>query len=286
MRIAVLGLSITSSWGNGHAVTYRTLVQALRARGHDVLFVERDVPWYASYRDAPNTALLYSSLDELRDQFEEIVRDADLVIVGSYVPQGADVAEWVLDTARGVVAFYDIDTPITLSKLASGDGEYLTPELVPRFDLYFSFTGGPTLRRLEGDWGARRARALYCAADPMLYYPELRDRRWILGYLGTYTPDRQPAVERLLVEPARRLPDDPRQRPRRAISHLIATGCTGPPRPRSNGSGEASSRNSYTPSRSQSAARASMSKFCPCSSPISTRSSMWTGNTQSSRSPG
>jgi spore maturation protein CgeB len=204
MNIVVLGLSITSSWGNGHAVTYRTLLRGLRERGHDVVFLERDVPWYASRRDAPNTALLYATLDELRARFDELVRDAELVIVGSYVPDGVDVAEWVLATARGVTAFYDIDTPVTLAKLAAGDHDYLAPELVPRFDLYLSFTGGPTLRRLEGDWGARRACALYCAADPELYFPERRDRRWTVGYLGTYAPDRQPALERLLIEPARR----------------------------------------------------------------------------------
>jgi spore maturation protein CgeB len=207
MKIAFLGLSITSSWGNGHAVTYRTLLRGLRERGHDVVFLERDVPWYAARRDAPRSGLLYPSVDELRSRFGDLVRDADLVVVGSYVPDGVDVAEWVLETTRGVTAFYDIDTPITLSKLAAGDDEYLVPELVPRFDLYFSFTGGPTLRRLE-DWGARRARALYCAAAPELYFPERRDRRWMLGYLGTYALDRQPALERLLIEPARRFPDE------------------------------------------------------------------------------
>ena len=207
MNIVFLGLSITSSWGNGHAVTYRALLRGLRERGHDVVFLERDVPWYAARRDAPRSALLYSSVDELRSRFGDLVRDADLAVVGSYVPDGVDVADWVLDTATGVTAFYDIDTPITLSKLAACDDEYLVPELLPLFDLYFSFTGGPTLRRLE-DWGARRARALYCAADPELYFPERRDPRWLLGYLGTYARDRQPSLERLLIEPARRFPEE------------------------------------------------------------------------------
>jgi len=207
MRVVVVGLSITSSWGNGHAVTYRTLLRGLRGRGHEVLFLERDVPWYASNRDAPGTAALYSSLDDLRERFEEAVRDADLVVVGSYVPDGVEVAEWVLDTARGVTAFYDIDTPVTLAKLTAGDHEYLAPELIPRFHVYLSFTGGPILAHLEDHWGARRASALYCAADPNHYYPERRAPRWLLGYLGTYSADRQPTLDRLLVEPARALPD-------------------------------------------------------------------------------
>ena len=59
LDIVILGLSITSSWGNGHATTYRGLVQALVARGHDVLFLERDVPWYAEARDLPSDERLW-----------------------------------------------------------------------------------------------------------------------------------------------------------------------------------------------------------------------------------
>ena len=208
MRIVFLGLSITSSWGNGHATNYRALVRALRDRGHDVLFLERDVPWYAAHRDAPAAGELYASVDELRERFAGDVADADLVVIGSYVPDGVGVAEWALAAAGGAVAFYDIDTPVTLAKLAAGDAEYLVPDLVPRFDLYLSFTGGPTLRVLEERWGARRARTFYCLVDERLYRPLEVERRWRLGYLGTYSHDRQPAVERLLLAPARQLPNE------------------------------------------------------------------------------
>jgi spore maturation protein CgeB len=113
----------------------------------------------------------------------------------------------VTATAKGPTAFYDIDTPVTLAKLERGDFEYLSPDLVRRYDLYLSFTGGPTLERLERQWGARRARPLYCAFDPELYYPEPdTELRWDLGYMGTYSDDRQPPLERLLLEPARRFP--------------------------------------------------------------------------------
>jgi spore maturation protein CgeB len=203
VRIVVLGLSITSSWGNGHATNYRALLDALEARGHAVLFLERDVPWYAGSRDfdAPYVQL-YSSFDELREHHEHEVAAADLVIVGSFVPEGVRVGEWALDSARGVVAFWDIDTPVTAAKLAAADHEYLTPELARRYDLYLSFTGGPLLERLE----TRRPRPFFCMVDPRRYRPLEADRRFALGYLGTYSADRQPAVERLLVEPARRLP--------------------------------------------------------------------------------
>jgi spore maturation protein CgeB len=111
----------------------------------------------------------------------------------------------VVGTAQGVTAFYDIDTPVTLAKLDRGDTEYLSPELIPQYGMYLSFTGGPTLRRLEREFGSPRALPLYCAVDPELYYPEpSARRRWDLGYLGTYSPDRQPLLEKLMLEPARR----------------------------------------------------------------------------------
>jgi spore maturation protein CgeB len=206
VKIVFVGLSITSSWGNGHATTYRALLGALRQRGHETLFLERDVPWYAAHRDAPGAGALYRSLAELHSRHADEVRAADLVVVGSYVPDGVAVAEWALETARGATAFYDIDTPVTLARLDAGDQEYLSPELVPRFDLYLSFTGGPTLERLERDYGACRARAFHCLVDPLAYRPLDAEPDLDLGYLGTYSVDRQPVVEGLLLEPARRAP--------------------------------------------------------------------------------
>ena len=211
MRIVVLGLSITSSWGNGHATNYRALLKTLEARGHDVLFLERDTPWYAATRDLPDPAwgrtALYGSLEQLRDEHADDVAGAELVVVGSYVPDGVEVANWVLGRARGVVAFYDIDTPVTLAALERDECEYLVPDLVPRFDLYLSFTGGPTLTRLERELGARRAVAFHCFVDPEAYRPRTVEDRWAVGYLGTYGADRQPALERLLLDPARERPD-------------------------------------------------------------------------------
>jgi spore maturation protein CgeB len=207
LRIVILGLAITSSWGNGHATTYRSLVRELSARGHAVLFLERDMPWYAANRDLytiPSARIeLYSSLQQLKDRFAGDVRQADVVIVGSYVPEGIAVGEWVTATSCGLTIFYDIDTPVTLTKLGRGDIEYLSPALIQRYTLYLSFTGGPTLEHLEQRYGARRARPLYCAVDPHFYYPEPSVKRWDLGYLGTYSPDRQPTLETLFVEPAR-----------------------------------------------------------------------------------
>ncbi len=210
LRIVILGLSITSSWGNGHATTYRGLLRALCRRGHQVLFLERDAPWYRDHRDLPQPPFgatrLYDSLAELRERWSGALREADLAIVGSYVPDGIAVAELVLRTAGGLVAYYDIDTPVTVAALAAKRCEYLAAELIPGFDLYLSFTGGPLLRRIEDEFGARAARALYCSVDPDCHRPASVPPNWDLGYLGTYSADRQPTLDRLIGAPARLWP--------------------------------------------------------------------------------
>jgi nucleoside-diphosphate-sugar epimerase/spore maturation protein CgeB len=181
----------------------------LAARGHEVLFLERDVPWYRGHRDltAPDYCELeyYDSVADLK-RWQLEIEDADAVIVGSYVPDGVEVGRFVQRRARGVKAFYDIDTPVTLSKLESGDFEYLSPELVAGYDLYLSFTGGPTLGRIEQQYGSPAARVLHCSVDPDHYAPLDLPKKWDLSYLGTYSEDRQPALEQLLIEPARKLP--------------------------------------------------------------------------------
>ena len=210
MRLVVLGLSLSSSWGNGHATTFRALLKEFARRGHDILFLERDVPWYASNRDCadPDYCRLefYSDLPGL-ERWRDEIASADAVIVGSYVPEGVAVARFVQEAARGVTAFYDIDTPVTLAKLRRGDFEYLSPEVIPGYDVYLSFTGGPTLEHLERHYGSPAARALYCSVDPDAYPPLEVEKKWDLSYLGTYSDDRQPTLERLLVEPARRMPE-------------------------------------------------------------------------------
>ncbi|RDI59321.1 CgeB family protein [Microvirga subterranea] len=209
LRVVVLGLSLSSSWGNGHATTFRALLKAFAARGHEVLFLERDVPWYAAHRDLPNPDFcqleFYSDLADL-SRYRSDVAEADVVVVGSYVPDGVAVGEWVQGAAKGIRAFYDIDTPVTLAKLERGDYEYLAPNLIPGYDLYFSFTGGPTLDLLMDRYGSPAARALYCSVDPDAYPMLSCEKRWDLSYLGTYSPDRQPTLERLLLDPARRAP--------------------------------------------------------------------------------
>jgi spore maturation protein CgeB len=210
MRIVFLGLSLSSSWGNGHATTYRALIKALAMRGHDALFLERDTPWYASHRDLADPdycrLVLYDSVADLRRYRDELAR-ADAIIVGSFVPQGVEVIRFVQDVATGSKAFYDIDTPVTMTALEDGSCEYLSRQQIADFDVYLSFTGGPLLDLVTSRFGARAAVPLYCSADVEIYRPQHCAKRWDLGYLGTYSPDRQPGLERLLLEPARQRPD-------------------------------------------------------------------------------
>jgi spore maturation protein CgeB len=208
LNIVIFGLSITSSWGNGHATIYRALVRELEARGHTVLFLERDAPWYRQARDLPRPpfgrTVIYKNLAQVKRCFSTAVRAADLVMVGSYVPQGIAIGEWVVGAARGVTAFYDIDTPVTLRMIDRGNAPYLTAALIPRYRLYLSFTGGPVLKVLQRKYRSPMARALYCCVDPSVYFPTRHQQLWHLGYMGTYSKDRQPALDRLMLEPARR----------------------------------------------------------------------------------
>lgn len=214
MKLVVVGLSLSSAWGNGHAVTFRALLRAFAARGHDVTFLEWDAPWYAPHRDLPDPDFcelrLYPDLHAL-EALAPVMARADAVLVGSYVHDGIAAGDIALAAARGPVGFYDIDTPVTLAALTVGDCAYLAPRQIPLYDVYFSFTGGPTLSRLEREFGSPQAVALYCSADPDLYRPldsgpGETPTRWDLSYLGTYSADRQPGLERLLLEAARRQP--------------------------------------------------------------------------------
>ncbi|WP_439374690.1 CgeB family protein [Bradyrhizobium sp. DASA03120] len=211
LSIVVVGLSVTSSWGNGHATTYRALIEALARRGHKVTFLERDVAWYREHRDLTKpsswTVELYQSLKDVPLRFGQLIRSADLVIIGSYVPDGIAIAEWVTSHARGITAFYDIDTPVTLAKLDHGL-DYLSASMIPRFDLYLSFAGGPVPDMIQQRYGSPLARVLYCSADADAYAPQRAKKKWALGYLGTYSEDRQPVLGQLLLSPARTLPSE------------------------------------------------------------------------------
>ncbi len=214
MKIVIFGLSITSSWGNGHATTFRALCRALHARGHRIVFFEHNLEWYANNRDLPEpdfcTVHLFESWKDVLPLARRELRDCDIALAGSYFPDGIPAIDEMLNASVPVRAFYDIDTPITLAQLRErGQTDYLKAEHVSGFDIYFSFTGGPILQEIETRFGARAAVPLYCSFDPDQYHQFPVQKRFAcdLSYMGTYAPDRQPKIEDLLCAPARVLPE-------------------------------------------------------------------------------
>ena len=213
MKITIFGLTISSSWGNGHATPYRAIVRALHRRGHRVTFYEKDVPYYARRRDF-NTCdycdlVLYSNWDDVRPQALLDARASDVVMAASYCPDGGRIIDDILPLHGPLHVFYDLDAPITLHHLEQGDLDYLCRDQIPGFDLYLSFTGGRILQQLEHRWCARLARPLYGCVDPDVHahVPASDGLRCRLSYMGTYAADRQHKVEVLFLEPVRRRPE-------------------------------------------------------------------------------
>ena len=213
MQILFFGLTISSSWGNGHATPYRALLRALHQQGVDVVFYERDVPYYAKHRDFDGCdyceLMLYSDWDAVRQRALAQAKAADVVVTASYLPEGARISQELLQLQRPLHVFYDLDTPITLSRLPRGELDYLRADLIPQFDLYLSFTGGDILRRLEDDSGARLAKSLYGCVDPEVYVRVPRQQKFQcdLSFMGTYAADRAAAIRDLFMAPAERLPE-------------------------------------------------------------------------------
>jgi len=207
VRFAIFGLTISSSWANGHATPWRGLLRALHANGHHATFFERDVPYYAAHRDLASppycNLVLYADWSSVLPDARRALAEADVAIVTSYCPDGIAACREVLAQPRTLHVFYDLDTPVTLT-----GADYLLPELIPEFDLYLSFTGGPILDELRR-LGARRTAPLYGSVDPDVHAPVANppaSYRCALGYLGTYAADRQPTLDRLLLQPARKRP--------------------------------------------------------------------------------
>jgi spore maturation protein CgeB len=214
MKIVVFGLTISSSWGNGHATLWRGLVKALGRRGHRVVFFERDISYYAENRDL--TALpegelvLYPDWESVRARAEAEIASADVAMVTSYCPDALPATEAVLSASRALRVFYDLDTPVTLSRIGRGESTgYIGPRGLADFDLVLSYTGGAALDELQSRLGARRVAPLYGHVDPDLHRPAAPVAYFQAdcSYLGTYAADRQAALEALFIEPARQRPE-------------------------------------------------------------------------------
>ncbi len=216
MNIVIFGLSVSSSWGNGHAALWRGLIGALLDAGHRVTFFERDLSFYAEHRDlhalpAGGELAFYADWPGALPRMRWALADADVAMVTSYCPDGLAATELVLGSRAAVRCFYDLDTPVTLARLAAGESvDYIGPDGLAGFDLVLSYTGGGALDALRDRLGARRVTPIYGSVDPGTHCPAAPrpDYAALLSYLGTYAADRQSALERLFVEPAQRLPHE------------------------------------------------------------------------------
>lgn len=209
MKITLFGLTLSSSWGNGHATPYRAILRALHRLGHRISFYERDVPYYARHRDFTQWEYcdlkLYASWDEVRTEALAEAAASDVVMTASYVPEGARIADELLALHGPLRVFYDLDTPITLQQLKQGDLDYLRAGQLREFDLVLSWAGGGALGALVRDYGVKLALPLFGCVDPDVYRrvaprPALR---YELSYMGTYAADRQSKLEAMFLEPAR-----------------------------------------------------------------------------------
>ena len=214
MKFVIFGLTLSSSWGNGHATLWRGLCRALIQQGHRVIFFERDVSYYASHRDLtelPGGELqIFATWQDVVEKARQQLADADVGMVTSYCPDGIAASEMVLNSPARLRVFYDLDTPVTLDCLQSGKAvDYIEPRGLADFDLVLSYTGGRALQELKTQLGARRVAPLYGSVDPEVHraVPAEDGLRCDLSYLGTYAEDRQATLETLFVETARRLPE-------------------------------------------------------------------------------
>ena len=213
MKVVIFGLTLSSSWGNGHATLWRGLCKWLARHGHEVTFFERDVPYYATHRDLidPESYQLqfYSEWDEVRLRAEQQVQNSDAAIVTSYCPDAQQASDLILNSSA-LKVYYDLDTAVTLEKLRSdGRVEYVPSYGLGDFDLVLSYVGGKALFELQQLLGARNVAPLYGSVDPELHQPVPKADRYEsdLSYLGTYAVDRQGPIEELLLKPAHRLPE-------------------------------------------------------------------------------
>src|SRR5437763_6212187 len=130
MRFVIFGLTVSSSWGNGHATIWRGLCSALADSGHSITFFERDVSYYRQHRDMETppgyTLELYPDWEAVAAQAHTALTNADCAMVTSYCPDARAASDLLLSSKVPLKAFYDLDTPITLNSLGNrGEVPYI-----------------------------------------------------------------------------------------------------------------------------------------------------------------
>lgn len=202
LNIAFFGSSLVSAYWNGAATYYRGMIRAVAARGHHVTFYEPDAFDRQKHRDMEDpdwaTVVVYRANEEAVFRCLEAARSADVIVKASGVGVFDELLErevLSLKTADNTVIFWDVDAPATLERLAKNSADPFT-ELVPRYDMVFTYGGGPPVVEAYRSFKARECVPIYNALDPKTHHPAPRDERFsgTLGFLGNRMPDREQRV--------------------------------------------------------------------------------------------
>lgn len=214
MRIAMFGSSLVSAYWNGAATYYRGLVKAMHERGHRVTFFEPDAFDRQEHRDLedPDWAevVVYPPREEAALAQVERAAEADLVIKAGGVGVLDELLEAAVLSSRragSLVAFWDVDAPATLDRLASDERHPLRAQL-PEFDLVLTYGGGDRVVRAYRALGARECVPIYNGVDPDTHHPVSPEPSFHgdLAFLGNRLPDREARVETFFFDAARALP--------------------------------------------------------------------------------
>lgn len=215
INVSFFGSSLLSSYWNGAATYYRGLLRQLAARGHAVTFYEPDAFGRQERRDIdpPDWArvVVYPATpDGWRNALEEGARAADLLVKAS----GVGVFDHELETAivdarraGGLVAYWDVDAPATLDAVQQDERHHLRRE-IPRFDMIFTYGGGPPVIDAYMALGARACTPIYNAVDPQTHHPVPPSADWScdLGLLANRLPDREARIDEFFLKAAALLP--------------------------------------------------------------------------------
>jgi spore maturation protein CgeB len=215
LDIAFFGSSLVSAYWNGAATYYRGLIRCLAERGHRITFYEPDAFERQQHRDMddPDWAevVVYPARSEAEVlEVVERARGADAVVKASGVGVYDELLEEAvldLQSPSRLVLFWDVDAPATLERIHQNPSDPFR-RLVPRYDLIFTYGGGPPVVKAYTAAGARQCVPIYNALDPITHHSVPRDARFEadLGFLGNRLPDREKRVEEFFLRPAVLLP--------------------------------------------------------------------------------
>ncbi len=214
LSIAFFGSSLVSAYWNGAATYYRGLIRALDRRGHRVTFYEPDAYGRQQHRDIEDPewakVVVYPAEQAGAEAALEAAGGADLVVKASGIGVLDEFLEAaVVDRRRPgrIVAFWDVDAPATLERLAANPADPFA-RLIPCYDLVLTYGGGPPVVEGYRALGARRCVPIYNALDPETHFPVPPETRFQgdLAFLGNRLPDREARVEEFFLRAAEMMP--------------------------------------------------------------------------------